>query len=151
MNAEIIPAMTPENAYKPDPQNNPINCEGILYILLLRAKAHLSLCIGGIETEERLADVPVNDIADAISSVVGMLDQIEKTVDYMFDQRPALADDEMLVKLQLSHAGTTEVSIETVRMATEKLLHGTTQEIVIDNHGEKRIFHINKFSILQGG
>lgn len=151
MNAKINHAMTPEGAYKPDPQNNPIDCEGMLYILLLRAKAHLSLCMGSIEAEERLADVPVKDISDAISSVVGMLDQAEKTVDYMFNQRHALADNEMLVKLQLSHAGTTEVSGKTLRTAAEKLLHGTSQEIVMDDHGEERIFHINKFSILQGG
>lgn len=150
MNAKINHAMAPEDAYKPDPRNNPIDCEEMLYILLLRAKAHLLLCSCDNIAEE-LANVPEKYIVQAISSVVGMLDQIEKTMDYMFDQRHALADNEMLVKLQLSHAGTTEVSGKMLRTAAEKLLQGTTREIVTDDHGEERIFHINKFSILQEG
>lgn len=151
MNVKINPAETPEDAYKPDPQNNPIHCEEMLYSLLMRAKAHLLLCSCDNVVEEKLAYVPEKYIVQAIFSVIGMLEQAEKTMDYMYGQCHSLAVNEVLIKLQLSHAGITQVSRKTVLKAAEKLLQGNTREIVKDDHGEERIFHINSFSILREG
>lgn len=148
---ERYPQTTPEDAYKPDPTNNPIHPEDMLHCLLWRAKAHLLLCAGDRTEHEHLAHVDEKYISMVLFSVIGTLKQAEKTVDYISDHRDSLAEDEVFVKLKISHPGTVRIDRKTIRKAATRLLHATDQGTAVDENGEERIFHISKISISSRG
>ena len=97
MNAEIFPATTPEDAYKPDRQNNPVEPVDMLACLLWQAKAHLLLCTRDEAGHEEMTDVPEKYISRVIFSVIGS---------WIRPKKPLIREVKLWQKKQKNRCGT---------------------------------------------
>ena len=111
------------------------------------------LCVTNNDDDESLANVDQECISRVIYSVVGMLDQADKTVKYLTGAQhgEVLDTDEVLVKLKITSDETSRIDKETKRKAVAKLLSENSQALITDNNGEEVSCHISKFSIQNMG